>query len=280
MHYRSATSPIYLATARYFETVDVPLLQGRAFTVEECERQAVVIVNESIARRLWPDGDALGRSLAVGPDQRDLRVVGVARDSKYRSLAESGQLHLYRPTPPAFHLTLLARTGGDPRVALRALQRAIDGAGPGVVGFFPRTLAEHLEIELLATRAATRAAAALGGASMLLTVFGLYGLVSWFVERRRREIGVRLAIGARPTDIVRLVVGQTLATAAPGLLAGLVLAGLLGVAARRTLHGIGPFDPIAFATGALVLAAAIAAAAAAPSWRATRVSPTVALRDL
>lgn len=271
---------MYLATSRYFDTVDVPLLRGRPFTADECDAEAdVVVVNDSVARRLWPDGDALGRSLILGADQREVRVVGVARDSKYRTLAESGQLHVYRPTPPAFHLTLLARTAGDPRAALAVLQQAIDRAGPGVVGFFPRTLDDHLEIELLPTRAAARAAALLGGVSILLTIVGLYGLVSWFVERRRREIGVRLAIGARPADIVRLVVRQTLVTAAPGLLAGLVLAGLLGAAVRRTLYGIGPLDPTAFVTGALALAVVVAVAAATPSWRATRVSATEALRD-
>ncbi|MEZ5417589.1 MAG: ABC transporter permease [Vicinamibacterales bacterium] len=271
---------MYLATSRYFDTVDVPLLRGRPFTVEECDGAAdVVVVNESAARRLWADGDALGRSLILGADQREVRVVGVARDSKYRTLAESGQLHVYRPTPPAFHLTLLARAVGDPRQALGTIQQAIDRAGPGVVGFFPRTLADHLEIELLPTRAAARAAALLGGVSILLTIVGLYGLVSWFVERRRREIGVRLAIGARPADIVRLVVRQTLAAAAPGLLAGVVLAVLLGAAVRRVLYGVGPLDPTAFVTGALAMAAVVVVAAATPSWRAARVSATEALRD-
>lgn len=272
---------IYLATPRYFETVAVGLLAGRAFTAEECDREAdVVIVNESLARRLWVDGDPLGRSLAVGPDQRVVRVVGVARNSKYRSIAESGQLHVYRPTPPAFHLTLLARTAGDPRGTLRALQQALERDGPGVVGFFPRTLDEHLAIELLPTRAAARAAAGLGTLSLVLSTVGLYGLVSWFVERRRREIGVRVAIGARPVDIVRLVVSQTAAAAAPGLAAGVGLAALLGVVARTALHGVGPLDPAAFAAGAAALSAVVGAAAWLPSWRASRVDPTVALRDL
>ena len=271
---------MYQATARYFETVAVALLAGRAFTAEECDREAdVVIVNESLARRLWADGDPLGRSLVVGSAGRVVRVVGVARNSKYRSIAEAGQLHLYQPTPPGFHLTLLARTAGDPREALRALQQTLDRVGPGVVGFFPRTLDDHLEIELLPTKAAARAAAGLGTLSLVLSAVGLYGLVSWFVERRRREIGVRLAIGARPADIVQLIVRQTAATAAPGLVAGIGLAAVLGVVARTTLHGIGPLDPAAFAAGVAALTAVVGIAAWLPSWRASRVDPTVALRD-
>ena len=271
---------MYQATARYFETVAVALLAGRAFTAEECDREAdVVIVNESLARRLWADGDPLGRSLVVGPAGRVVRVVGVARNSKYRSIAESGQLHVYRPTPPAFHLTLLARTAGDAREALRALQQALDRVGPGVVGFFPRTLDDHLAIELLPTKAAARAAAGLGLLSLVLSAVGLYGLVSWFVERRRREIGVRLAIGATPLDIVQLIVRQTFVTAAPGLVAGIALAAVLGVAARTALPGIGPLDPAAFAAGVAALTAVVGLAGWLPSWRASRVDPTVALRD-
>ena len=271
---------MYLTTHAYFETVGVGLLAGRAFTPEECDRESdVVIVNESLGRRLWPGGSPIGRSLVVGADQRVVRVVAVARDSKYRSLADSGQLHLYRPTPPNFQLTLLARTSGDPRAALRALQRVLDRAGPGVVGFFPRTLDDHLEVELLPTRAAARAAAGLGSLALVLSAVGLYGLVSWFVERRRREIGVRLAIGARPVDIVRLVVRQTASAAAPGLAAGVCLAGILGVVARSALHGVGPLDPIAFAAGVAALTAVVGAAAWLPSWRASCVDPVVVLRD-
>ena len=271
---------MYQATPHYFETVAVALLAGRAFTAEECGRAAdVVIVNESLARRLWADGDPIGRSLVVGASERVVRVVGVARNSKYRSIAETGQLHLYLPTPPGFHLTLLARTTGDPREALRALQQALDRAGPGVVGFFPRTLDDHLEIELLPTRAAARAAAGLGSVALVMSTVGLYGLVSWFVERRRREIGVRLAIGARPADIVQLVVRQTAAAAAPGLAAGIGLAAVLGVVARSALLGIGPLDPTAFAAGVAALTAVVGIAAGLPSWRASRVDPTVALRD-
>lgn len=269
------------ATPGYFDTVAVALLAGRAFTAEECDRQAdVVIVNESLARRLWAEGDALGRSLVVGSGERVVRVVGVARDSKYRSLAEAGQLHLYRPAPPGFHLTLLARTAGDPREALRALQTALDRAGPGVVGFFPRTLEDHVEIELLPTRAAARAATGLGSVALALSALGLYGLVSWFVERQRREIGVRMAIGARPADIVRLVVRQTAGAAAPGLAAGIGLATALGVVARTALHDVGPLDPTAMAAGVTASCAVVGLAAWIPSWRASRVDPAVVLRDL
>ena len=108
---------------------------------------------------------------------------------------------------------------------------------------------------------------------------GLYGLVSWFVERQRREIGVRMAIGARPADVVRLVVRQTAAAAAPGLAAGNGLAALLAVVARTALYGVGPLDPAAIAAGVTASSALVGIAASLPSWRASRVDPAVILRD-
>lgn len=272
---------VYLATDGYFETVTVRLLDGRAFTADECTTSAdVAVVNETLARRLWPDENPLGRALIVGADERALRVVGVAADSKYRSLAESGQPHLYRPTAPRFGLTLLARTDGDPRLVLTAVQRALSRAGGGVVGFFPRTFADHVAIDLLPTRVAAMTAVSLGLVALLLTLVAVYGLVSWFVERRRREIGVRIAIGADPAAVVRLVVGEAMAASLPGLALGAALAAALGLTVRANLHGVGALDPFAYVAGAAALAAVVAVAATAPSWRASRVDPVIALRDI
>ena len=269
-----------LVTEGYFTTVGLPLAAGRAFTEDECNGgTAVVIVNESLARHLWPDGDAVGRALVVGRDEHLVRVVGVATDSKYRSIAEAGRLHVYRPTAPSFGFTLLARTAGDPRDALRAMQAVLDGVGPGVIGFFPRTLDDHLAIELLPTRVAAAVASLLGSLALLLSAVGLYGLVAWLVEQQRREIGVRMAIGARRVDVVRLVVAQALSAAVPGLLGGVGLAAALAAAVRAGLHGVAPLDPVAFSAAVVALLATVGIASWVPSWRAARVDPAVALRD-
>ncbi|MGH9175668.1 MAG: ABC transporter permease, partial [Vicinamibacterales bacterium] len=176
---------VYLATARYFETVGIPIVTGRAFTPTEADAASdVVIVNETLASRFWPDGDILNRPLYLVDDAKTVRVVGVARNSKYRSLSEAPAPHVYRPSPPTLGMTLLARTSADPRETLRALQRTLDGVGPGLVGFFPRTLDDHLAIDLLPTRAAAAAAALLGSLALVLSAVGLYGLVSWFVALR------------------------------------------------------------------------------------------------
>jgi hypothetical protein len=271
---------IYLATDRYFETVGIPIIAGRSFTAAETNAESdVVIVNEMLAARLWPEGDALDRSLYLVSDAKTVRVVGVARNSKYRSISEPPRPHIYRPIRPGIGRTLLARTSGDSRETLRALQRTLDGVGPGLVGFFPRTLDDHLAIDLLPTRAAAAAASAVGSLALLLSAVGLYGLVSWFVELRRREIGVRMALGANAKDVRRLVVRQALSTALPGMIAGVLLSAALGFVSRASLFRVGPVDPAALAAGVGMLAAVVVAAAYVPSRRATRVDPANALRN-
>jgi ABC-type antimicrobial peptide transport system permease subunit len=162
---------------------------------------------------------------------------------------------------------------------LRSIQRALDTVGPGVVGFFPRTLDDHLAVQLLPAQAAARAATALGTVALALSAAALYALIAWFVALRRREFGVRLALGARPGDIRALVVRQTLAAVGPGVVAGVLLAMLLGMLAESALTGVGASDPPAVAAGigALLLVALLAGYF--PSRAAASVDPAEALRD-
>jgi predicted permease len=270
----------YLATEGYFDTVGLPLVAGRAFTATEAHSNAAVaIVNETLADRLWPRGDAIDRPLYLVADARTVRVVGVARNSKYRTLSESPRPHLYRPTAPTLGLTLLARTSADPYQALGEIQRALDGISPGLVGFFPRTLDDHLAIDVLPTRAAARAATGLGTLALVLSASGLYGLVAWFVELRRREIGIRMALGATAANVRLLIVRQALGMAIPGIAAGLVLASILAVVARSALFGVQPLDPVALGAGVAALAIVVVSASYVPSRRATLVDPAIALRQ-
>ncbi len=265
---RACDVTLYLATAGYFETVGIPVLQGRpSLLTADSESRRRRHRQRDAGRALWPDGDVLGRPLYLAEEARPVRVVGVARNSKYRSMNEPPRAHVYRPSPPTLGMTLLARTSGDPREALRALQRTLDGVGPGVVGFFPRTLDDHLAIDLLPTRAA--AAAATGSRCRTgAERFGLYGLVAWFVELRRREIGVRMALGAR-AGCAPLVVGQALATALPGIV-GVLLAWACLLARAALFEWPARSRGLAAGVGALD---AVVVAAYVPSRRATRVDP-------
>jgi predicted permease len=271
---------VYLATAAYFDTVGLSLTAGRSFTQAEAESNAkVAIVNEALASRLWPPGDALDRELHVPAEGVSFRVIGIARNSKYRSLSEAARPHLYRPTPAGLGLTLLARTRGNPHEALGSMQRVLDRVGPGLVGFFPRTLDDHLVIETLPSRVVATAATSVGTLALLLSTVGLYGLVAWFVELRRREIGVRMALGASAADVRWLVVRQALTTALPGMAAGLALAAALAVSGRSILFGVQPLDPFALAAGVAALGLVVASASYLPARRATRVDPALVLRQ-
>ena len=283
---RSGNMPVvgdvsmYLATPGYFDTIGLPLIAGRRFTQAECDGDAdVVIVNEALAERVFPQGDAIDRTLSLAADQKIVRVVGVARNSKYRALAESSQPHIYRPTAPRLSLTLLARTSGDPYESLRAIQQTLDAVGPGLVGFFPRTIADHVEVELLPTRAAATAARWLGMLALVSSGVGLYGLIGWFVELRRREIGVRMALGASARDVRTLVVKQAVSAALPGILMGLLLAAALGVLARSALFGVSPLDAVAFAAAIAAVIVLVMSASYLPSRRASRVDPAAVLRS-
>ena len=266
-------------TAEYFETVGLPLVRGRGFQASEAAAAPdVAVINETLAARFWPDGDALDRTFVLTPEQRAVRVVGIARDSKYRSIAEPPHPHLYLPTAPSFRLTLLVRTVEDPRCVLRSVQEALSGVGPGVVGFFPRTFEDHLAIDVLPVRAAALAARTLGALGLLLSAAGLYGMVAWFVEIRRREIAVRIALGASARAIERLVAVQALRAALPGLIAGTLVAAAAGHAARSLLFGVRALDPAAFGLAAAALASVVALAAWIPSRRAARTDPAIVLK--
>jgi predicted permease len=270
---------IYLATPGYFEAIGLPLLSGRSFSQAEAERNAdVVIVNQTLGARLWPHDDAVDRVLTLVDGRKTLRVVGVARDSKYRALGEPPRPHIYRPTAPALSLTLLARTAGDPYESLRAIQQALDGVGPGLVGFFPRTLTDHVAVELLPTRAAAAAAQWIGALALLFSCVGLYGLVSWFVELRRREIGIRMALGASARDVRALIVKHSLQAALPGTIGGLLMSVALARLSRAALFGVGPLDLAAFGAALAAIVIVVAGASYVPSRRATRVDPAMTLR--
>ena len=221
----------------------------------------------------------LDRALVLPSETRTLRVVGVARDSKYRSLSEPPLPHIYRPVTPGFSLALLVRTQADPRRTMRAVQAALDGVGPGVVGFFPRTLDDHLAIDMLTTRAAARAAVTLGALALMLSGAGLYGIVMWFVEVRRREIGVRVALGASAADVRKLVVGQAALAAAPGLVIGVLMAMALTAFGQSLFIGIGAVDPVSLLQGIATLVVIVLAASYLPSRRATQVDPVIVLKD-
>ena len=271
-------------TSRYFETLDVPLLHGRVFTTTEARtRSAVAIVNRSMAERLWPSENPLGRRFRLADDADGLwhTVTGVSRDIPNWNLSD-------RPIPTAYlpyrhtaarTLTLLIRATGDPALIARpALETlgSVDRELP-VFGVMPMDEVHRRAFRRQEVLAATFLA--FGVIAALLAATGLYGVVSYSVVQRTREIGLRLALGARRQDVLRLVIRQAMMVILAGIALGLAGAFAVTRVARRHLYEVSATDPIGFA-GAVVLLVAVGwCASYAPARRAAAVDPMVAMRE-
>jgi predicted permease len=240
-----------------------------------------VALNETLAKTLWPGEDALGKRVSVsGPDGPFLEVIGVARDGKYRSLGESPHPYIYQPLLQSYDpkMTLVVRTKGEPQsvaTAVREQLRALDSNLPVAD---VKTLRDQLNLSLFPSRVAAWTLGGFGVLALLLAAIGIYGVVSYSVAQRAREIGVRMALGAKEKDVLRLVLGEGLFVIAVGLALGLLLA----FAATRVivgfLYGVGAADPLTFAGVPLLLGFIALVASYIPARRATKVDPLVALR--
>jgi putative ABC transport system permease protein len=272
-------------TPGYFQAMGIPLLAGRAFTAEDrAGGPPVVIVSASLARRHWPrEGDALGKRIKNhAPDHPSpwKTVVGVVGDVRYRGLALSS-LDYYEPytQSPLAPIHVLLRTDGDPRVLAAALDREVwalrsDQPVAGVTTMEARVSSVLAEPRLLASLSGLFSIVA-----ALLAALGLYGVVATSVQRRTREIGLRLALGATPTRVLRLVAQDGLRPAAFGAACGLLAAWWLREAVAGWLTGPAVADPAVLAGFALLLLAAAALAVYLPARRALRLEPSLALRE-
>jgi predicted permease len=273
--------PFNVVGPRYFETMGIALVRGRGLTEEDRPgAPGAVVVNETFARRFWPGRNPLGmRISASGAQGPWLTVVGVARDGKYDSLAEEPRPYVYfAALQDPWGTILHVRTSGDPLRVLPSLRREVAAAAPGWTLEDPRTLEEQVAASLLPQRAAGRVLALFGTLALMLAAVGVYGVLAGAVAQRRHEIGVRMALGARAGDVLRMVLARGLTLAglgvAIGLPAGWALARLLGA----FLLGTSPADPAAFLGAPLLLAAVALLASYFPARAATRVDPAITLR--
>jgi macrolide transport system ATP-binding/permease protein len=269
-----------MVDADYLDTMGTRVVRGRGFTrLDQADTQPVVIVNETTARRFWPDGDALGGVLRA--DHGVARVVvGVVQDGKYRSLGEEPQPYLFIPMSQADYVQrrfLVIRTAGEPGGLSPVLEReiqALDPALPVSIG----TVAEARDKALGGARGPAMALSLFGLLALGLAMVGVYGVVSYAASRRTHEFGVRMALGARGREIVRLVLRHTIATALIGIGVGLALALAATRLLRGFLFGADPLDPVVFAIVAVALAGTALGAASIPARRAARLDPMQVLR--
>jgi predicted permease len=268
----------------YFETMRIPLREGRVFAENDHAGPPEVVINETLARQLWPGRGALDRSLMAGGSA--YRVVGLVKDGKYLTLGEE-------PTPFVFlpfrgegssAMTVLVRVApraspDDLASILARLRQEIARLDPELPAHNLKTLREHLAIALVPVRVGASVLGLFGGLALLLACVGLYGLLASAVAHRTHEIGIRRALGARDRDVFGLVVRQAMAPVLAGLGGGLGLGLVVSPLMGSLLYGIGPADPVAHAGAVLVLLLTAAVACGLPASRATRVEPMSALRE-
>lgn len=266
--------------AGFFASVGIPLVRGRNFGDADVEgAPPVAIVNEAMAERFWPGEDPVGRVFRT--DDGEVTVVGVARNAKIRSLGEEPRPFVYFPYAQEYSsfLWLVARTRGDADRTLIEVLSAARAIDPDLMILQSRTMERHLAAILLPARLSAMVFSAFAALALVLASIGIYGVVSYAVTRRSREVGIRLSLGAQPGSVVRLLMGTGVRLVAGGLAIGLALAAATARLLEGFLFGVAAMDPFTFLSTPLLLGLVGVLAAYLPARRATRVDPMVALRS-
>jgi len=262
----------------YFQTMGIPLLRGRDFNSSDTEAQAnVAIINETLAQRLWKNQDPLGKQMNFYQEKGATEVIGVVPTGKYRTLGEDPVPVVFLPQVWA-RRTLVVRTSGDPATLLGSVRREIHSVDPNIAPTDLETMQQYMSLPLFPARTLGLLLGVSGFLALVLTTVGLFGVISYIVSQRTHEIGVRVALGARRSDILNLVVRHGLFLTVVGLVVGLGMAFGAAQLVSSLLYGVAPTDPTTFIAVGTVLCAVTLLACYLPARRAMRVDPMVALR--
>jgi macrolide transport system ATP-binding/permease protein len=273
----------------YFETFRIPILRGRTFNDQDrMGLPGVVVVNESFARHYWPGADPVGRRIQLGGTRSGandppayLEVVGVVRDCKYATLGEEPTpffyLNLLQHYQPS--LTLIVRTRGNPIDYLSAARREVSALDKNLPLYDVKTMRQHLGLALLPARLAGSVLGIFGLAALILAAAGIYGVMAYSVAQRTREIGIRMALGASASSVLKLVVKHGMTLALIGMVLGLIASLALTRLIRPLLFGVSATDPLTFIVIVLLLSAVALLACYIPARRATKIDPMIALRQ-
>jgi putative ABC transport system permease protein len=279
-----------VVTPGYFESMGMRLVRGRVITDNDHENAPVAaVINETMANRYWPNEDVIGKRYHLGTNSRPwITVVGIVGQVRHNAVTETPRAEMYIPhaqwpvatgggVRPA--MTFVIRTSGDPLAALPHVREAVRSLDPNLPVADIRTLERVTDDSLARPRFTTFLLGLFAALALTLATIGIYGVISLLVTRRRQEIGIRMALGAAPLAIVRMVLRRGALLAALGVGVGLVSAALLSRIVASMLYGITPFDPITFATIPVVLLIVAMVASLIPAGRAATVDPVVALRE-
>ncbi|HEV2382553.1 MAG TPA: ABC transporter permease [Terriglobia bacterium] len=266
----------------YFETAGVAIDSGRDFTEMDHETSTpVAIVNEKLAHDYWSGGEALGKRIQL-PDENEMRqIVGIARNANYSAWGEPPQLCVYEPLEQNYSdgMILYVRSKGAPQEVLTPVRREIGVAGPQILVGGTLAGREIIDAGLFQARMGVALLSVFGLLALGLASIGLYGIMAYSVNQRKREIGLRMALGAAQLSVLRLILKQGMSLVVTGVLIGLTAALLAGRVLSRMLFGLRASDPISIAGAAAVLLAVALLACYLPARRASRVDPLVALRE-
>jgi putative ABC transport system permease protein len=273
------------ASPDYFRTLSIPLIAGRAFTLrDDIQAPGVAIINQVLAQRFFPDQEAVGRRIRFyssrDPQPPWLEVVGVIGDVKQISLDSELRPEIYVPHAQGAHqaLTFFVRADGDPLSLTRAARSAIQAVDKDQPVAWLTTLDQVLAGSVSSRRGLMFLLGVFAVIAVMLAAVGIYGVISHSVSQRTREIGIRMALGARPVDVLKLIVSQGLALVIVGVGAGLVGAMALTRVLSSLLFGVNATDAVTFVCVSLILIVVALLACYVPARRATKVDPCVALR--
>jgi predicted permease len=270
-----------LVAPGYFSLMRIPLLEGRDFTGHDDDKSLpVMVVNQEFLRRFLPGQNPIGRK--VRGWGKWFTIVGVVKNSKYHTISESARPYFYIPIRqiyrPEFPLTFHVRTAVAPEQALAILRREAQKIDPAVALFDAMPLQEYISQSLFGQKVVASLLSVLGVIALLLASVGLYSVMAYSISQRTHEIGIRMAVGAEPRDVLKLAVGQGMAYALAGLGIGALAAGALAHLAAAALIAVSPADPLIYAGVAAFLMAVSLLASWIPAWRAARIDPMLALR--
>lgn len=268
------------ADSGFFDAAGVRIVSGRGFlSTDRSDAPRVAVINEVMASRFWPGGSAVGRTFRI--DTATYRVVGVSHTTKVNSLGEAPRpfMFLALAQSPAPDFMLVARTRGNADQTTVRMLSTLHEMDPTLMVIQAKTMARHLAVMVLPARLGAIAFAAFAGLALVLAMVGIYGVVRYAVARRAREVAIRLALGAAPNSLVRLVMREGLRLVAAGVVIGLVLGLAMSRALQSLLYGARAVEPLAFIGAPALLIAVGVAAAFLPARRASRVDPATTLRS-
>jgi predicted permease len=273
----------YAVTPGYFEALRIPLRHGRLLTDRDTlETEPVVVVNEAAARRIWPDADPIGQRVRLGgPDAPFRRIVGIAGDVRHGDLSAAAPMQLYLPQTQmtdAF-LTLVVRASIDPGTLTPAVRREVAAIAPAVPVYEVSRLQDLIARSVAERQFLMRLLAALAGLALLLAAIGVYGMLAWWVTDRLPDMAIRIALGARPRQIVRIVFAHGASVVAAGTVAGIAAAAVLTRHLESHLFGVSATDPATFAAIVMIVVGVGVAAHLLPARRAATSDPLVLLRE-